>query len=125
MKKIVSIFVGSFIFFPLTVCIAQSTTHPADQCQTLTCARVHIDEINEQLVKLIAERLRYVKRVGELKGQAIPIHDPARENAILNKVGAQAEKLGYDASIAQAIFKTILEQSRQYEKAQNQKSQQP
>ena len=88
---------------------------PAQNCKTLSCVRKNIDIIDQQMVKLIGQRLTYVKRAGELKGHKIPVYDPAREKVILDTVGQQAEKQGYPASIAQDVFKTILNQSRTYE----------
>jgi cyclohexadienyl dehydratase len=117
MKKIVLIItVWMVAFIPLTIYADQDNLGSAQQCATLTCVREHIDSIDAQLVDLIGRRLSYVQRAGELKGSATAIHDQTREDKILKKVGLEAEKLGYPASIAQAVFRTILEQANQYEK---------
>ena len=78
--------------------------------------RTGIDQINSQIVTLLGQRLQYVKRAGELKKNKKSIHDQARENMILTNVGKQAQREGYPASIAQAVFKAILKQSNVYEK---------
>lgn len=85
-------------------------------CQTLTCVRKEIDVIDEKIVVLIAQRLAYVRKAGELKKNRKIIHDCAREREILNQARKQAEKLGFSGSIAAEIFKTILSQSNIYER---------
>lgn len=87
----------------------------ATNCQTLTCVRNEIDVIDEKIVVLIAQRLAYVKKAGELKKNRKIIHDCARERDILNQARKQAEKLGFSGSIAVEIFRTILAQSNLYE----------
>jgi isochorismate pyruvate lyase len=89
---------------------------PAQQCDSLQCVRLGIDQINTTIVHLVGERLRYVKRAGELKNKNQPTDDPKRNEAILKSVGEAAKKAGYSPEIAQAIFKTILAQSIAYER---------
>lgn len=89
---------------------------PASKCQTLECVRNNIDNVDKQIIALIGDRLTYVKRAGELKKHTVSVHDQARENKILQTAGQQAENVGYSASIASAVFKTILAQSNIYEK---------
>ncbi len=93
-----------------------SAAVPAQQCNNLKCVRKGIDQINAGIVKLIGQRLAYVKRAGELKKGTKSVHDQKREDAILSAVSLQAQKEGYPASIARAVFQTILAQSNTYEK---------
>lgn len=85
-----------------------------NQCENLLCVRQHIDGIDTQIVNLIGLRLNYVKQAGQIKKNR-PIHDQAREDKILKKVGEQAQNVGYSPTIIQEIFKTILKQSNLYE----------
>lgn len=89
--------------------------YAAAECKTLECVRTHIDQIDQQLVQLIGNRLTYVKRAGELKKGRRPVHDQAREDKILTNVGKQAEQVGYPSTIAVAVFKTLLQQTNKYE----------
>lgn len=104
----------SFLSFSLSYAQAQSS-----QCQSLHCVRVGIDQINAKIVTLLGQRLRYVARAGELKGRKHPVHDPKREAIILQAVMQQAKEQDYPPQIAKAVFKTILQQSVQYEKRFN------
>lgn len=116
MKNYKPIFAIILSLLPFCV-FAHSLKMPtsAENCSTLPCVRKNIDQIDQQIVVLLGKRLTYVKRAGELKQNKKPIHDQARENRILKKVGKQAEQQGYSADIAQAVFKTILIQSNIYE----------
>lgn len=115
MKKIIFFIACLLCCSSITLWAEPAALEVKESCQTLTCARDHIDAFNEQIVKLIVERSYYVKKAGELKGNSVPIYDAAREEEILKKVRKQAENLGYPPEIIQAIFKTLLEKSRDYE----------
>ncbi len=115
-NKLISI----FIFVTCSI-LATSTyatekcNENATQCTSLIEVRESIDVIDAQLVKLIGKRLAYVKKAGEIKSGSVSVHDQSRENKILKRVGLLAEQQGYSAEIAEAIFKTILQQANLYE----------
>lgn len=49
--------------------------------------RKKIDELDEQLVRLISERARAAKAIGELKRQTeLPVYEPRREQAVFDHV---------------------------------------
>lgn len=117
MKIIKLTTISILLFTSLTICANQKTTS-AEECLTLICVRNNIDQIDQQIVKLIGQRLAYVKRAGEIKSEPKKINDQKRESQILSSVRKLAEKEGYPGSIAVKIFKTILRQSKIYERAQ-------
>jgi isochorismate pyruvate lyase len=121
--KFIKIIMASVALTVAASSFAQMNTHkymnrvvPARHCKNLTCVRDNIDSINAKIVRLLGERLQYVKRAGELKKNVKSVHDQKRENEILHSVSMQAKKLGYPGSVAVAVFKTILAQSNVYEK---------
>ena len=77
-------------------------------------------QIDQKIVTLIGQRLRYVKRAGQLKKHQLKIHDQARENKILTLVGNQAKQQGYPANIARQVFIIILKSANDYEKQHHQ-----
>lgn len=78
--------------------------------------RVSIDRIDRQLVELIAERLRLVMQVGEVKRRSgLNAYDPNRERDLLERVGRAAPK-PLEPDMAQRIFERIIEESRNLEK---------
>jgi chorismate mutase len=78
--------------------------------------RASIDQIDRQIVELIAERLRLVMQVGEVKRRrGLNAYDPERERDLLERVGRFAPK-PLEAAMAQRIFECIIEESRNLER---------
>lgn len=51
--------------------------------------RAKIDALDEKIVRLLDERMGYVARIGKEKAKAsLPIHNPAREEAIIKNLCA-------------------------------------
>ena len=49
--------------------------------------RQKIDELDEQIVRLISERAQAAKAIGELKRKAsLPVYEPQREQAVFDHV---------------------------------------
>lgn len=116
-------FLSALLMFSYTV-LAQSPepapsmaqfNQAAEQCQDLKCVRDNIDAVDSQIVTLLGQRLAYVKRAGELKGPDISVRDRSREAAIMSKVTAEAQAVGYSPFVARSVFTTILLQSTVYE----------
>jgi chorismate mutase-like protein len=77
--------------------------------------RQSIDELDRQLLKLIAERLLLVMQVGEVKRSlGLDVYDPAREKDLLERV-ARAAPAPITPAMAQRIFQCIIEESRNLE----------
>ena len=77
--------------------------------------RQTIDELDRQIVELLAERLRLVMRVGEVKrGLGLDVYDAGRERELLERV-ARAAPAPLTAAMSQRIFQCIIEESRNLE----------
>lgn len=64
--------------------------------------RKEIDEIDEQIIELLEERVRVAKEIGEIKRELnLPIRDEKREEEVLKKAGKFRE-----------VFKKIVEVCR-------------
>ncbi len=51
--------------------------------------RKKIDELDEQIVRLISKRAEAAKAIGELKRQAeLPVYEPGREQSVFDHVRA-------------------------------------
>jgi chorismate mutase len=74
--------------------------------------RQSIDELDRQILELLAERLRLVMRVGEVKrGLELDVYDPVRERDLLERVARRAPSALTPAA-AQRIFRCIIVESR-------------
>jgi monofunctional chorismate mutase len=77
--------------------------------------REAIDQIDRQIVELLAERLRLVIKVGEIKlAHQLPVYDPKRERELIERVtSAVADPM--TPGMAQRIFECIIQESRSLE----------
>jgi len=74
--------------------------------------RDDIDEIDNQLVLLLAKRLAVTSEIGELKSaEGIPIFLPEREAALISKRREQAEKLGLSGDLIEDILRRLIRDS--------------
>ena len=74
-----------------------------------------IDSVDQQILKLLHERVRLVMAVGEYKRErGIPVYDPARERALLDRLCKAAEP-PLDADTIRRIFERLVDESRRIE----------
>ena len=78
----------------------------------LSKLRDQIDAVDQQIIDLLAERLRLVGEVGEVKTKhGLPIYAPDREAAMLAKRRAEAEKKGVPANLIEDILRRTMRES--------------
>ena len=81
----------------------------------LDVIRQEIDQIDDQIVKLLEERMRLVDQVvAYKKASGKPILDSKREEVIFEKVKNRVEDKRYQGTIV-ATFSDILKRSRDYQ----------
>ncbi len=78
--------------------------------------RTQIDEIDRELVALFCRRMALSAAIAaEKKAQGVPIYVPSREQAVLERVAAQA-----DAPLCDYVcrlYETIFSLSRDYQRS--------
>ncbi len=80
--------------------------------QKLTVLRDQIDDIDSQLVDLLAQRLAVTTQVGKLKSQVgMPIYAPEREAQLLAKRREQAVKHGVSPELVEDILRRMMRDS--------------
>lgn len=77
-------------------------------CSTLDEVRQNIDRIDDEIVKLIAERAGYVKQASSFKRNVEEVNADERRKAIYNKVRAKAEALGADPDMVEALYREMI-----------------
>ena len=81
----------------------------------LDSIRQEIDQIDDQIVKLLEERMHLVEEVvAYKKASGKPILDSKREEVIFEKVKNRVEDKRYQETIV-ATFSDILKRSRDYQ----------
>ncbi len=94
--------------------MAVSTSAQAASAAELAPLRAQIDEIDSQLVALLAARAKVTAQVGQVKQQyALPLYVPERELALLNARRQQAEQLGVSAELVEDVLRRIMRESYQ------------
>jgi len=77
----------------------------------LAILRKHLDELDEHLVELLAERFKITDQIGQYKSdhQLAPA-DPSREQAHLQRIRQLATKLGLNGEIAERVLRVIMQE---------------
>ena len=74
-----------------------------------------IDSVDQQILKLLHERIRLVMQVGEYKRQrGIPVYDPERERQLLERLSSAAEA-PLDGPTIRRIFERLVDEYRRIE----------
>jgi chorismate mutase len=71
--------------------------------------RREIDAIDEQIMLLLAERVKVCEAVGtSKKTRGLPVHDAKREEEIFQRVRARAAELGLSPIQVEAVYREIV-----------------
>ncbi len=84
----------------------------SDFDNSLKTLRDQIDDIDSQLVALLAKRLTVTTKVGELKrAEGMPIFVPEREASLISKRREQAEQSGLSGDLIEDILRRLMRDS--------------
>jgi isochorismate pyruvate lyase len=86
-------------------------------CQTMADVRHEIDRLDQILVALIAERQSYMDAAARIKGHRGLVRDEARIEDVMAKVSVSAKREGLSLSIAEPVWRTMMERCIAYEMA--------
>ncbi|OYO25855.1 chorismate mutase [Janthinobacterium sp. PC23-8] len=84
-------------------------------CQSLDEVRGHIDRIDHDIVRLMAERGRYVHEAARFKADPTHVEVPARAEAVVRKAMSLAQENGLSPDIAEATYRPMLRAYLDYE----------
>lgn len=75
--------------------------------------RDEIEEIDREIVESIARRTYVVESIAEVKKErGMEIHDPKREEVVLNRVAERAEALDVDPEDVREVFELLMDISK-------------
>lgn len=78
----------------------------------ITALRKQIDELDNQLMELMAKRMRVCREIGQYKKEHnMTVLQTSRYNEILDKRGAQGSLCGMDAEFIKKVFEAVHEES--------------
>ncbi len=79
--------------------------------ETLRRLRERIDELDDQLIRLLAERFEITKAVGAHKAAiGLPPADPEREREQVARLRAIADEVGMDPVFSEQVFRLIVDE---------------
>jgi isochorismate pyruvate lyase len=95
-----------------------------ENCGSMAELRVAIDALDRELVLLLARRQAYIERAAILKQERGAVRDDARVEQVIARVLAEAKAAGLSETIAEPVWRTLIEQSIRHELAafENKKS---
>lgn len=78
------------------------------KCNDLEEVRKHIDRIDNEIIKLIAEPGFYVVQASSFKQSEEGVKAPARVETVISKVRAKAEEYGTNPDMVEAIYREMI-----------------
>ncbi len=84
-------------------------------CETMKDVRAGVDEIDRMLVALITRRQGYMDAAARIKPNRNVVRDEARIQQVLDNVKAEAERHGLSWSIAEPVWREMMERCIAYE----------
>ena len=74
--------------------------------------RKKIDEIDENIIRFLKERIEVCKQIGAIKRKhKIPIKNSQRENEVYRNVSKKASESGLNPQVVEAIYRQIVDMS--------------
>jgi len=86
-----------------------------EDCSSMAELRAAIDALDRELVILLARRQAYIERAATLKQERRTVRDDARIEQVIAKVLAEAAQAGLSGTIAEPVWRTLIEQSIRHE----------
>lgn len=88
--------------------------HPID-CQTMVEVRIGVDEVDRELVALLAKRFAYMGAAARIKPDRTSVRDECRKAQVLANVAAHADRLHIDGALVARLYEDIVETSIAHE----------
>ncbi|WP_089824361.1 chorismate mutase [Halogranum amylolyticum] len=85
-------------------------TQPRPEDMNLDELREEIEDIDREIVELIARRTYVADTVAQVKEeQDLPTTDESQEDRVMERAGENAERFEVDANLVKAIFRLLIE----------------
>ena len=95
--------------------VLTDTVIAAEDCRTMADVRQGIDVLDRELVALLLRRLGYIEAAARIKTDRDQVRDEARIEDVVAKVKASARAAGLPEALAEAVWRTLIDQSIAYE----------
>lgn len=78
------------------------------KCESLEEVRANIDRIDGEIIRLVAERKKYVVQAAAFKKDEDGVKDTARVEKVIQKVKEKAELYGADQDMIEALYREMI-----------------
>lgn len=78
------------------------------KCESLEQVRENIDRIDNEIIKLIAERGTYVVQASVFKKDEDGVKDTNRVEKVIEKVRARANEYGANPDMVEALYREMI-----------------
>lgn len=113
--SIATLFIGNFAFAEERT-MSDFYAIAKENCQDIPALRIEINRINDDILRLLAERTAYVKRAGDIKFKTTQVaNDPARIAAQEQILIEKSIELEVPLEISIPTFRAIVENSTKYQ----------
>ena len=78
------------------------------ECNSIEEVRNNINNIDEQIVKLIAQRDEFVKQAAKFKKDSDDVKAPERVEEVINKVKDLAKSTSANEEVLENVYRTMI-----------------
>lgn len=86
-----------------------------EDCKTMADVRAGVDEVDRQVVALLARRFGYMDAAARIKPDREAVRDEWRKADVLAKVDSSAAVLGVDRRLMARLYEDLIETSIAHE----------
>ena len=94
------------------------TLLPGADCITMTEVRAGVDQVDRELIALLARRFAYMDAAARIKPERGHVRDEARKAAVIAHARAGARAAGLPEDVIAALWNYLVEASIAYELAE-------
>jgi isochorismate pyruvate lyase len=78
-------------------------------CNNIEEVRTNINNIDEEIVKLIAQRGHFVKQAAKFKKDTADVKAPKRVEEVISKVKNLAKTVGANEEVVENVYRTMID----------------
>ena len=93
-------------------------TKAGPECETMAEVRAGVDQVDRELIALIARRFAYMDAAARIKPDRATVRDEARKRQVIANARAGAAAAGLPADAIAALWDDLVEASIAYEMAE-------
>lgn len=94
---------------PLSDSVAIDPRTAPEACASMAQVRQGVDALDRALVRLLAERQRYMDAAARIKPDRSVVHDDARIEDVVTKVLEASGPAGLSPAIAEPVWRTLID----------------